>query len=512
MRMYKGRNRVTAIKRINPEIFIPVHFFPSGLRAKDITDEMRQAPIVPEKGAKSQLETLTKTEMRMLIAGMMGGIELGKYDGIDFTPPEGAREAAKRALDVREKKPASQKGMTAVGIARARDLINGVKFSPDTVRRMKAFFDRHEVDKKGSTWDEQGKGWQAWNGWGGDAGYAWARKVVRQMESRDKELSQKPQDIIEFLRGRDCGQDEGGTFGPGNECAVGYGRPAKEGGYTPIRPGGRWPPGYKVGEGQTGEERKKTKEKLPSETKKPLGKDEAGHQYDKDGNIIIPKYQLSDREKAKKVPTPERGGRILNDRADMRDWNQYRDQQLKADPDAVWKIGELKMKGENLSFKEWDKAIDNDVAALQVYSDFKGSEYTKLNPNPEEKASQTLLKVIKKQAPHKQTGPMWRGLSFETQQEADNFVGKLKEGINLDRTLTSFTTDENTASTFTAGSVHGSLYLKLTKSKSLRKFSDSENEFVLPYKSRLRVIGKPIVKMVGRNKDIKSTTIEVEEY
>lgn len=137
------------------------------------------------------LSSLGSQDLKLLIAGMMGGIELGKYDGIDFTPPEGAREAAKRALDVRETKPESQKGMTPVGIARARDLINGVKLSPDTVRRMKAFFDRHEVDKKGSTWDEQGKGWQAWNGWGGDAGYAWARKVVRQMESRDKELSQK---------------------------------------------------------------------------------------------------------------------------------------------------------------------------------------------------------------------------------------------------------------------------------------------------------------------------------
>ena len=113
----------------------------------------------------------------MLIAGMMGGIELGKYDGIDFTPPQGAKDAAKRALDVREGKPASQRGMTPVGIARARDLMNGVKLSPDTVRRMKAFFDRHEVDKKGATFGEQGKGWQAWNGWGGDAGYAWARKV-----------------------------------------------------------------------------------------------------------------------------------------------------------------------------------------------------------------------------------------------------------------------------------------------------------------------------------------------
>lgn len=142
------------------------------------------------EGKKKVLEALSKKDWQMLIAGMMGGIELGKYDGIDFTPPEGAREAAKRALDVREKKPASQRGMTPVGIARARDLMNGVKFSPDTVRRMKAFFDRHEVDKKGATWDEQGKGWQAWNGWGGDAGYAWARKVVRQMNSRDEEFSE----------------------------------------------------------------------------------------------------------------------------------------------------------------------------------------------------------------------------------------------------------------------------------------------------------------------------------
>jgi hypothetical protein len=193
----------------------------------------------------------------MLIAGMMGGIELGKYDGIDFTPPEGAREAAKRALDVREKKPASQKGMTAVGLARARDLIKGVKFSPDTVRRMKAFFDRHEVDKKGSTWDEQGKGWQAWNGWGGDAGYAWARKVVGQMEARDKETN--------FVAGRDCGQDPEGTFGPDNKCAVGYGRPPLKGGYEPKRPGGKFPKDYKRPTPQAREEK-------PKEQKEPQAK------------------------------------------------------------------------------------------------------------------------------------------------------------------------------------------------------------------------------------------------
>lgn len=112
-----------------------------------------------------------------------------KYEHIDFTPPEGAQEAAARALEVRAEKPESQRGMTPVGLARARDLSNGSKLSPETVRRMKAYFDRHEGDKSGATWDEQGPGWQAWQGWGGDAGYAWARKVVGQMEAADAKES-----------------------------------------------------------------------------------------------------------------------------------------------------------------------------------------------------------------------------------------------------------------------------------------------------------------------------------
>ena len=109
-----------------------------------------------------------------------------KYSHIDFKPPKGAQDNAKRALEVRASKPPSQRGMTAVGIARARDLANGETLSPETVKRMLAYFDRHEIDKKGSTWNTQGKGWQAWHGWGGDAGYAFARKVVKQMKTADE--------------------------------------------------------------------------------------------------------------------------------------------------------------------------------------------------------------------------------------------------------------------------------------------------------------------------------------
>ena len=177
-------------------------------KLKSLLDELKAilAEVENSEDKKKVLESLDPASIKMLIEGMMGGIELGKYDGIDFTPPEGARDAAKRALEVRETKPPSQRGMTPVGIARARDLQNGVKLSPDTIKRMKAFFDRHEVDKKGSTFGEQGKGWQAWNGWGGDAGYAWARKVVGQMEARDnKELarpvSQTPAPPKERIKG-----------------------------------------------------------------------------------------------------------------------------------------------------------------------------------------------------------------------------------------------------------------------------------------------------------------------
>ena len=53
---------------------------------------------------------------------------------------------------------------------------------------MLAFFSRHEVDKKGAGWSEQGKGWQAWHGWGGDAGFAKAKRVVEQLNKiRDGE-------------------------------------------------------------------------------------------------------------------------------------------------------------------------------------------------------------------------------------------------------------------------------------------------------------------------------------
>ena len=113
-----------------------------------------------------------------------------------FVPTLAMVKNAERALEVREAKPASQRGMTAVGLARARDISNRRELSYETVKRMKAYFDRHEIDKDGSTWDEQGKGWQAWNGWGGDAGRTWAEKIVASEESKtESESKQQSMDL-----------------------------------------------------------------------------------------------------------------------------------------------------------------------------------------------------------------------------------------------------------------------------------------------------------------------------
>jgi cation transport regulator ChaB len=105
-----------------------------------------------------------------------------------YKPTSAMAANAKRALEVRASKPPSQRGMTSVGIARARQLMNREALSEDTVRRMKAYFDRHAVDKEGETWDEQGKGWQAWNAWGGDEGRSWAVAIVRRLDRTEKAL------------------------------------------------------------------------------------------------------------------------------------------------------------------------------------------------------------------------------------------------------------------------------------------------------------------------------------
>jgi hypothetical protein len=100
-----------------------------------------------------------------------------------FVPPQQVRANAKRGLELRKK---HNRGGTEVGVARARDLSNGAALSLDTIKRMNSYFARHEVDKKGEGWGVDSAGYIAWLLWGGDAGWSWARGILRQQESKEK--------------------------------------------------------------------------------------------------------------------------------------------------------------------------------------------------------------------------------------------------------------------------------------------------------------------------------------
>ena len=101
-----------------------------------------------------------------------------------YKPTEGMVEEANRGLEWRRE---FGRGGTSVGIARARDISNGKSLPLATVKRMKSFFARHEVDKKAEGFRPGEKGYPsngriAWALWGGDAGKSWSEKIVKQSE------------------------------------------------------------------------------------------------------------------------------------------------------------------------------------------------------------------------------------------------------------------------------------------------------------------------------------------
>lgn len=115
-----------------------------------------------------------------------------KYSHIDFTPPQGASDAASLGLEYREE---FGRGGTEFGVARARDLKNKKSLSPETIKRMVSYFARHEVDRDAEGSESSGfwgdasnpsAGYIVWLLWGGDPGRTWANKVSRQMESADE--------------------------------------------------------------------------------------------------------------------------------------------------------------------------------------------------------------------------------------------------------------------------------------------------------------------------------------
>ena len=115
-----------------------------------------------------------------------------------FTPPKAVRSAARRALDwIGEGKAGS--GFTGVGRARANQLASGEQVTMQTLKRMKSFFSRHEVDKDAVGFSQGEKGYPsagrvAWDAWGGDAGFAWAESMVSENDKQVEKHNQGKHD------------------------------------------------------------------------------------------------------------------------------------------------------------------------------------------------------------------------------------------------------------------------------------------------------------------------------
>jgi len=159
--------------------------------------EMRVSPV---------LKTIVEEDGKYTVYNKEGTRKFGTYDTKEkaearlrqiesfnkaqddmYTPPRAVRTAAQRAIEWIDAGLAGD-GFTRTGRTRAGQLARGESVSIETLKRMKSFFSRHEVDKKALGFSRGEKGFPsggrvAWDAWGGDAGFSWAESMVERYEN-----------------------------------------------------------------------------------------------------------------------------------------------------------------------------------------------------------------------------------------------------------------------------------------------------------------------------------------
>lgn len=105
-----------------------------------------------------------------------------RYDHIDFSPPEGARDAARRGVRLFEQGFGGD-GLEDVTIREARAISRGELPTIAKIRKATRFWGRNErfLDVE----DHRSAAWTSAMLWGGRSGMRWFRKLTRQMEAAD---------------------------------------------------------------------------------------------------------------------------------------------------------------------------------------------------------------------------------------------------------------------------------------------------------------------------------------
>ena len=161
---------------------LPILEANGGLTSDDV-DRIRKRIGLQPLGV-AQLASIRSPAARAVAPNARTPIIASLAESDSFAPPEGVREEAAKGLAWRQE---HGRGGTAVGVARARDLVNG-NVSGDTVKRMVSFFARHEVNQTAEGWSPGEDGFPsagriAWALWGGDAGKRWAEKIRDQLDA-----------------------------------------------------------------------------------------------------------------------------------------------------------------------------------------------------------------------------------------------------------------------------------------------------------------------------------------
>ena len=161
---------------------------------KIVSPKRALAIALSEAGMSRKLKKDMSDEYCMGFLAQMAGEEeeedpeSGRGDAESFSPPSSVQSAARRGLELRKKhgkgglttQEAGKQGIGS-GVARATSLANGEKVSYETIKRMAAFFSRHEKNFAGG---EDDAGFISMVLWGGDAGRAWASRIIKMVESR----------------------------------------------------------------------------------------------------------------------------------------------------------------------------------------------------------------------------------------------------------------------------------------------------------------------------------------
>lgn len=145
-----------------------------------------------------------------------------RESSVNLTPPEGVRAAARRGIKYHSEGKAGD-GFESATLTRAHKIAEGKELTPEHVKRMHSFFERHA----GGRSEKAGKGeitpWDvAWLAWGGNAGRTWAASKVKQLENQKKSSIKNRISNIKKKLGKDCNCWEGYKRVPGTEpCAPG---------------------------------------------------------------------------------------------------------------------------------------------------------------------------------------------------------------------------------------------------------------------------------------------------